>query len=149
MFDPRLCATTPIPFGVEILSSTTYLRETRGHRVAQLEHNISDDKDIWSGVLEGFKWIGVSAFHLSVAVTPLVMRTGKGRETGTGYSKPFVQPKRRPRDVSWRQPPSATWRETETPQTLELGRKPEAGNNAEARVLDVEFEPNWSAETVT
>ena len=87
-----------------------------GRRVAQLEHNISDDKNIWSGVVEGSKWIGVSAFHLSVAVTPLVMRTGKGRETGTGYSKPFVQPKRRPRDVSWSHPPGGTWGEPETPQ---------------------------------
>ena len=55
MFDPRLCATSPIPVGVEILSSKTYLRETRGRRVAQLEHNISDVKDIWSGVVEGSK----------------------------------------------------------------------------------------------
>ena len=46
MFDPRLCATSPIPVGVEILSRKTYLRETRGRRVAQLEHNISDDKDV-------------------------------------------------------------------------------------------------------
>ena len=68
MFDPRLCATSPIPVGVEILSRNTYLRETRGHRVAQLEHNISDD-NLWSGVVEGSKWIGVSAFHLSVADT--------------------------------------------------------------------------------
>ena len=75
----------------------------------KLEHNISDDKDIWSGVVEGSKWIDVSACHLSIAVTPLVMRTGKGRETGTGYSKPFAQPKRRPRDVSWIHPPSGTW----------------------------------------
>ena len=60
--------------------------------------------------------MGVSAFHLSIAVTPLVMRTGKGRETGTGYSKPFVQPKRRPRDVSWSHLPSGTWGESETPQ---------------------------------
>ena len=58
----------------------------------------------------------MSAFHLSIAVTPLVMRTGKGREAGTGYSKPFVQPKRRPRDVSWSHPPSGTWGEHETPQ---------------------------------
>ena len=29
MFDPRLCATSPIPVGVEILSRKTYLRETR------------------------------------------------------------------------------------------------------------------------
>ena len=86
MFDPRLCATSPIPVGVEILSRKTYLQETRGRRVAQLEHNISDDKSIWSGVVEGSKSIGVSTFHLSIAVTPLVMRTGKGRETGTGYS---------------------------------------------------------------
>ena len=116
MFDPPLCATSPIPVGVEILSHKTYLRETRGRRVAQLEHNISDDKDIWSGVFEGSKWTVVSAFHLSVTVTPLVMRTGKGCETGTGYSKPSVQPKRRPRDVSWIHPPSGTCGETETPQ---------------------------------
>ena len=44
------------------------------------------------------------------------MRTGKGRETGTGYSKPDIQPKRRPRDVSWSHLPSGTWREFETPQ---------------------------------
>ena len=109
MFDPRLCATSPIPVGVEIMSRKTYLRETRGRRVAQLEQNINDDKNLWSGVVEGCKWIGVSAFHLSIAVTPLVMRTGKGCETGTDYSKPFVRPKRRPRDVSWSHPPSGTW----------------------------------------
>ena len=44
------------------------------------------------------------------------MRTGEGCETGTGYSKPDIQPKRRPLDVTWRQPPSGTWGETETPQ---------------------------------
>ena len=87
MFDRRQCATSPIPAGVEILSRKTYLQETRSRRVAQLEHNISDDKNLWSGVVEGSKWIGVSAFHLSIAVTPLVMRTGKGHETGTGYSQ--------------------------------------------------------------
>ena len=108
MFDPPLCATSPIQVGVEILSRKTYLQETRGRRVAQLEHNISDDKNFWSGVVEGSKWIGVSAFHLSIAVTPFVMRTGKGRETGTGYSKPDIQPQRRPRDVTLRQPPSGT-----------------------------------------
>ena len=116
MFDPRQCATSPITAGVEIVSRKTYLRETPGRRVAQLEHNFNDDKDVWSGTVEGTKWIGVSVFHLSVAVTPPVMRTGKGRETGTGHSKPYIQPKRRPRDVSWRQPPSGTWGETETPQ---------------------------------
>ena len=109
MFDPRLCATSPIPVGAEILSRKTYLQETRSRRVAQLEHNISDGKNLWSGVVEGSKWIGVSAFHLSITVTPLVMRTGKGRETGTGHSKPFVQAKRRPRDVSWSHLPSGTW----------------------------------------
>ena len=98
-----------IPVGVDILSRKTYLRETRSRRVAQLEHNINDDKNLWSGVVEWSKWIGVSAFHLSIAVTPLVMRTGKGREPGTGYSKPFVQPKRRPRDVSWSHLPRGTW----------------------------------------
>ena len=55
MFDPRLCATSPIPVGVEILSRKTYLQETRGRRVAQLEHNINDDKNIWSGVIGGFQ----------------------------------------------------------------------------------------------
>ena len=58
MFDPRLCATSPIPVGVEILSRKTYLQETRSRRVAQLEHNITDDKNFWSGVVEGSKWIG-------------------------------------------------------------------------------------------
>ena len=94
----------------------TYLRETRGRRVAQLEHKFNDDKDVWSGTVEGTKWIGVSVFLLSVAVTPHVMLTGKGRETGTGYSKPDIQPKRRPRDVSWSHLPSGTWGEFETPQ---------------------------------
>ena len=65
MFDPRQCATSPIPAGVEIVSRKTYLRETRGRRVAQLEHNFNDDKDVWSGTVEGTKWIGVSVFHLS------------------------------------------------------------------------------------
>ena len=116
MFDPRLCATSPIPVGVEILSRKTYLQGTRGRRVAQLEHNISNDKNLWSGVVEGSKWIGVSAFHLSIAVTPLVMRTGTRRETGTGYSKPFVQPKRRPRDASWSHLPNGTWGGSEKPQ---------------------------------
>ena len=116
MFDPRLCATSPIPAGVEIVSRKTYLQETRSRRVAQLEHNIDDDKNLWSGIVEGSKWIGVSSFHLSIAVTPLVMRTGTGRETGTGYSKPFVQPKRGPRDVSWSHLPSGTWGESESPQ---------------------------------
>ena len=116
MFHPPLCATSPIPVGVEILSRKTDLQEIRSRRVAQLEHNINDDKNLWSGVVEGSKWIGVSAFHLSIAVTPLVMRTGKGRETGTGYSKPFVQPKRPSRDVSWSHLPSGTWGESETPQ---------------------------------
>ena len=101
---------------MEILSRKTYLQQKRSRRVAQLEHNINDDKNLWLGVVEGSKWIGVSAFDLSITVTPLVMRTGKGRETGTGYSKPFVQPKRRPRDVSWSHLPSGTWREFETPQ---------------------------------
>ena len=101
---------------MEVLSRKTYLQQKRSRRVAQLEHNINDDKNLWLGVVEGSKWIGVSAFDLSITVTPLVMRTGKGRETGTGYSKPFVQPKRRPRDVSWSHLPSGTWREFETPQ---------------------------------
>ena len=100
-------------------------------------------RDVWSGSFEGTKWIGVSVSHLSVAVTPHVMRTGKGRGTGTGYSKPYIQPKRRPRDVSWQQQPS------DTSDTLEFGRTPEAGNINEARVLDMEFEPNWSADAIT
>ena len=116
MFDPKQRATSSIPVGVEIVSRKTYFRETRGRRVAQLEHNFNDDKNVWSGTVEGTKWIGVSAFQLSVAVTPLVMRTGRGRETGTGYSKPYIQPKRRPRDASWQQQPSRTWGETKIPQ---------------------------------
>ena len=131
IFDPRLCATFPIPVGVEIQSRKTYLQEIRSRRVAQLEHQFNDDKNLWSGVVEGSRWIGVSAFHLLIAATPLVMRTGKDRETGTGYSKPFVQPKRRPRDVSWSQTPSRVW---DPSGTQELGR--------------TESETNCSVETV-
>ena len=40
MFDPRLCATSPIPVGVEILSRKTYLQETWSRHDAQHEHNI-------------------------------------------------------------------------------------------------------------
>ena len=43
MFDPRLCATSPIPVGVEILSHKTYLQEARSRRVAQVEDNINND----------------------------------------------------------------------------------------------------------
>ena len=143
MFDPRLCATSPIPVGVEILSRKTYLQETRSRRVAQLEHNINDDKNLWSGVVEGSKWIGVSAFHLSIAVTPLVMRTGKGRETGTGCSKPFVQPKRRPRDVSWSHLPSGTWGESETPQAhWNWDEHQRQGTTSECRVRNKLFSRN-------
>ena len=52
MFVPRLCATSPVPVGVEILSRKTYLQETRSRRVAQLVHNFHDDTDVWS-VLKG------------------------------------------------------------------------------------------------
>ena len=55
MFDPGLCATSPIPVCVEILSRKTYLRETQGRRVAEIEHNFNDDKDVWSGVVVGSK----------------------------------------------------------------------------------------------
>ena len=82
MFDPRQCATSPIPVGVEIVSRKTYLRETRGRRDAQLKHNFNHDKDVRSGTVEGTNWIGVSVFHLSVAVTPLVMRTRKAVRQG-------------------------------------------------------------------
>ena len=85
------------------------------HGVAVL-HSSSTTLTMTRTFVEGSKWIGVSAFHLSIAVTPLVMRTGKGRDTGTGYSKPFFQPKRRPRDVSWSHLPSGTWGESEAPQ---------------------------------
>ena len=55
MLDPRQCATSPIPAGVEIVSRKTYLRETRGRRVAQLEHNFNDDRDAWSSTVERTK----------------------------------------------------------------------------------------------
>ena len=58
-----------------------------GRRVAQLEHNFNDDKDVWPGTVAGTSWIGVSVFRLLVAVTLHVMHTVKGRETGTSYSK--------------------------------------------------------------
>ena len=58
MFDPRQCATSPIPAGVEIVSRKTYLRETRGRRVAELEHNFNDDKDACSGTVDCLLLIG-------------------------------------------------------------------------------------------
>ena len=48
MFDPRQCVTFPIPAGVDVV----HMRETRGRRVAQLEHNFNDDKDVWSSAVE-------------------------------------------------------------------------------------------------
>ena len=114
MFDPRQCATSAIPAGVEIVSRKTYMRETRGRRVAQLELNFNDDKDVWSGTVEGTKWIGVSVFHLSVAVTPHVMRTGKGQAPATG--RVLATPTERNLGRDWF-----------LSGTLELGRTPEAG----------------------
>ena len=52
MVDPRQCAASPIPAGVEIVSRKTYLRETRGRSVAHLEHDLGDDMNIWSGVVD-------------------------------------------------------------------------------------------------
>ena len=40
MFDPRLCATSPIPVGVEILSRKTYLQDTESPRcTARAQHS--------------------------------------------------------------------------------------------------------------
>ena len=55
-----------------------------------LEKKLSD-KDAWSASIEGFKWTGVSVFRLASPVEPRVVRTGKGRETGIGYTKPHLQ----------------------------------------------------------
>ena len=53
MFDPRLCATSPIPVGVEILSRKTYLQETRSRRVAQLEHTLTMTRIFGQALLKG------------------------------------------------------------------------------------------------
>ena len=99
----------------------------------------SSSTTLRSGVVEGAKWMVVAAFHLSIAVTPLVMRTGKGRETGTGCSEPFVQPKRRPRDVSWSHLLSGTWGESETLHEHD-------GNqiNFDATVRPVTLQEGWT-----
>ena len=47
--------------------------------------------------VEGVKWTGVSVFRLAAA-EPKVVRTGKGRVTGTGCSKLDAHPPW-PRDV--------------------------------------------------
>ena len=125
MFDPRQCATSPIPAGVEIVSRKTYLRETRGRRVAQLEFN--DDKDVWSGTVAGSKWTGVSVFHLSVAVTPHVMGTGKGGDSHR------AEPGERLKQLGHTGIGTNTRRRKQRRST-----SPGQG-----------FEPNWSAETVT
>ena len=94
-FDAHQCATTPIPAGVQTVSRKTFLRNEQGRRVAEVEHNFTDDRDSWSVITEGARWTWVSVFRLAGAVEPRVVRTGKGRATGTGYSKPFVQPSSR------------------------------------------------------
>ena len=77
------------------------------------------------------------------------MRTGKGRETGTGYSKPFDQPKRRPRDVSWSHLPSGTCGESETPQVhWNWDEHQRQETTLKHDIQDVEPETNCSVETV-
>ena len=103
-------------------------RNTESSRCTARDTTSTMTRIFWSGVVEGSKWIGVSAFHLSIAVTPLVMRTGKGRETGTGYSKPFVQPKRRPSGTC----PGVIFR-AEPRESLKLIRYTGIGTNTRGR----------------
>ena len=84
---PKPVATSPIADGVETLSRKTFLTDTRVRRIAEIEHDFNKDKDAWSAAIEGVKWTGVSVFRLAAALEPKVIRTGKGRVTGTGYSK--------------------------------------------------------------
>ena len=88
MFDPSHGAKSPIPDGTQIASRKTFLKDSRERRTAEIEHVFVRDKDAWSASLEGVKWTGVSMFRLASLVEPKVMRTAKGRGTGTGYTKP-------------------------------------------------------------
>ena len=109
MFDPNHCATSPIPVGARIVSRKTFLKDTRARRTAEIEHDFAQDKDSWSASVEGVKWTGVSVFRLASPVEPRVVRTDKGRQTGTIYTKPNVQ-LQWPREVTTcLQPKQSSW----------------------------------------
>ena len=109
MFDPSHCATSPIPDGTQIVSRKTFLKDSRERRTAEIEHVFVRDKDAWSASIEGVKWTGVSVFRLASLVEPKVMRTAKGRETGTGYTKPEA-PLHWPQEVTTcLQPKQSSW----------------------------------------
>ena len=73
------------------------------HVLAEIEHDSNKDKDARSAAIEDVKWTGVSVFRLAAAVEPKVVRTGKGRVTGTCYSKLDAQPHHR-MWTRWHQP---------------------------------------------
>ena len=104
MFDPSHCATTSIPHDTRILSRKTFLKDSHARRTVEIEHDFVKDKDAWSRSVEGVKWTGVAS-----PVEWRVMRTGKGRETGTGYTKPDA-PLQWPQEVTARlQPNQSSW----------------------------------------
>ena len=80
MFDPSHCATTPIPDGTRIVSRKTFFKDSHARRTADIEHDFVHRRPS--------KESGVSMFRLASLVEPRMIRTGKGRETGTGYTNP-------------------------------------------------------------
>ena len=90
MFDPNQCWRSPTP-GARLVSRKTLLKDSRARRTAEIEHDFVQDKDAWSASIEGVKWTGVSVFRLVAPVELRVVRTGQGREPGTGKTKPDVQ----------------------------------------------------------
>ena len=109
VFDPSQCATSPIPDATRIVSRKTFLKGSRARRTAEIEHDVAQDKNAWSASIEGVKWTGVSVFRLESFVEPRMMRTGKGRETGTSHTKPDVQ-LQWPREVTtWPHPKQSSW----------------------------------------
>ena len=124
MYHPRQCATSPIPAGVKMFSHKTSLRDERGRRVAEIQHDFKEDKNAWPGTIEDVRWTGASVFRLSAVVAPREVRTGKGRAIGTGYSKLDVLPNQ-PRDVTWRHQPRWSWAVTEPKQASWCGDEPQ------------------------
>ena len=122
MFDPRQCATSPIPVGVELLSRKTYLRETQGRRVAQLEHNFNDDKDVWSGTC----WRD----HVDRRVClPFNGRCDTPRDAQKAVKQGQASPNQKcSRSGGHGTCPGDSHRGRDW-NTLEFGRTPEAGNN--------------------
>ena len=109
-FDPSHCVgVSLIQMAHKLCHARLFLKDSHERRTAEIEHVFVRDKDAWSASIEGVKWTGVSMFRLASLVEPKVMRTAKGRETGTGYTKPDA-PLHWPQEVTTcPQPKQSSW----------------------------------------